>query len=217
MESFPNSPMYYRARLDVFRDLIAQTANTDPDIALLRNGVMREKAKEEMLIQARLQVQNYPNTPLSLLEQCSFNNWFAMYPEKICGKEVITSSREFPLSIKGDKTWIENTINHALGEDRLILPVPFEWTIKYFDPTDPDFDVEYTNGQFTARIYQGGIDYNLQITEGDQMVENINHRELSDANLQLMHFMKDNRGKASSKTLELEALALELELQFTNL
>ena len=49
------------------------------------------------------------------------------------------------------------------------------------------------------------------------MVENINHRELSDANLQLMHFMKDNRGNASSKTLELEALALELELQFTNL
>jgi hypothetical protein len=217
MDSFSQQPMYYRARLDVFRDLIAQTPSSDPDIALIRNGVMRDKAKEEMLVQARLQQQNYPNTPLSLMEQCSFNNWFAMYPDKICGKEVITSSREFPLSIKGDKTWIENTINHAIGEDRLILPVPFEWAIKYFDPTDPDFDVEYTNGKYIARIYQGGIDYNLQITEGDQMIENINHRELSSANLQLMQFMKDNRGKESSNTLELEALALELELQFTNL
>jgi hypothetical protein len=32
-----------------------------------------------------------------------------------------------------------------------------------------------------------------------------------------MNFMKSHRGQASSKTLELEALALELELQMTEL
>jgi hypothetical protein len=57
----------------------------------------------------------------------------------------------------------------------------------------------------------------LQITEGDWMVENINYMEYSEANLHLMKFMQQNRGTTSSSTLELEALALELELQITDL
>jgi hypothetical protein len=99
----------------------------------------------------------------------------------------------------------------------LILPVPFEWSIKYFDASDPDFDVEYTNGEYNARIYQGGVDYNLQIHKGDYIEDNVNFMDIRDANLHLMNFMKAHRGMASSKTLELEALALELELQMTEL
>jgi hypothetical protein len=45
----------------------------------------------------------------------------------------------------------------------------------------------------------------------------MNFRDIRDANVHLLNFMKANRGKASSKTLELEALALELELQMTEL
>ncbi len=210
-------PMYYRARLEVYRDAIAQAQNDDPDLPLLRNGVMRDKARERNLCEAKMKEKEIPNTPLTLIETCSFNNWFAMHPEKVCGEEIITTSREFPISIKGDKTWIENTIGHGIGDGLLILPVPFEWSIKYFDAEDPDFDVEYTNGEFTARIYQGGVDYNLQITKGDYIEDNVNFREIRDANVHLLNFMKANRGKASSKTLELEALALELELQMTEL
>ena len=99
----------------------------------------------------------------------------------------------------------------------MILPVPFEWSIKYFDASDPDFDVEYTNGVYNARIYQGGLDFNLQIHKGDYIEDNVNFRDIRDANLHLMNFMKVHRGQASSKTLELEALALELELQMTEL
>jgi hypothetical protein len=210
-------PMYWRARLEVFREAIAQAQNDDPDIALLRNGVMRNKASEEMLSEARMKEKEFPNNPLSLVEVCSFNSWFAKHPEKVCGEEIITTSREFPISIKGDRTWIENTIGHHIGEDRLILPVPFEWSIKYFDASDPDFDVEYTNGEYNARIYQGGVDYNLQIHKGDYIEDNVNFMDIRDANLHLMNFMKAHRGQASSKTLELEALALELELQMTEL
>ena len=210
-------PSYFRARIDVFRDEIALAGSGDADIALLRNGVMRDKAREEELIQAKLQQQEYPDTPLVLSELCCFNTWFAMHPEKICGDEVITTSREFPLSVKGDQSWIENTINHAIGEDRLLLPVPFEWTLKYSDSTDPDFDVEYTNGTYTARIYQGGVHFNLTIYQDETVLENTTYTDLAPANIRLMEFMKEHRGKQASKSLELEALALELELQITEL
>jgi hypothetical protein len=150
-------PMYYRARIEVFREAIAKAQNDDPDLPVLRNGVMRNKATEETLCEARMKEKEFPNSPLSLVEICSFNTWFAQHPEKVCGEEIITTSREFPISIKGDRTRIENTIGHGIGEDRLILPVPFERTKKY------------------------------------------------------------NDAKTSSTTLELEALALELELQMTEL
>ena len=209
--------MYWRARLEVFREAIAEAQNDDENLPLLRNGVMRDKNKERSICEARMREKEFPNSPLTLMETCSFNNWFAMHPEKVCGEEIITTSREFPISIKGDRTWIENTIGHGIGEDRLILPVPFEWTIKYFDSTDPDFDVEYTNGEYSARIYQGGVDYNLQIHKGDYIEDNVNFIDIRDANLHLINFMKTHRGTTSSKTLELEALALELELQMTEL
>ena len=81
--------MYWRARLEVFREAIAQAQNDDPDIALLRNGVMRNKATEEMLSEARMKEKEFPNSPLSLVEVCSFNTWFAKHPEKVCGEEIL--------------------------------------------------------------------------------------------------------------------------------
>lgn len=217
MHQVPHNNAYFRARIDVYREQIAASTANDPDLVLLCNGVMREKYQEENLVIEKLANKDYPNTPLVLSELCQFNTWFSMHSEKVCGEEVITTSREFPLSIKGDRSWIENTIHHAIGEDRLILPVPFEWTLKYFDPSDEDFDVEYSNGQYVARIYQGGIDYNLRITEGDTVIENSNHRHIGPANFALMHFMKAHRGISSSKTLELEALAQQLEQKLTTL
>ena len=211
------TPRYWRARLDVFREKIRESNNDSPDLSLLRNGVMRDRELEKMLVVDQMNTHEYPNSPLSFVEQCSFNNWFNMHPEKVCGEEIITTSREFPISIKGDKRWIENTINYALGENRLLLPVPFEWRINYFDPSDPEFFVEYTNDKAIIRLYQGGIDYNLQIIEGDFQLENINYRELSEANIHILKFMQGHRGHASSRTLELEALALEIELQITDL
>jgi hypothetical protein len=211
------TPRYWRARLDVFREKIRESSNDSPDLSLLRNGVMRNSALEKMLIENQMNQQEYPNSPLTFVEQCSFNNWFSLHPDKICGEEIITTSREFPISIKGDRTWIQNTIGQALGENRLILPVPFEWRISYFDASDPEFFVEYTNDASVIRLYQGGIDYNLQIIEGDFQLENINYRELQAANVHILKYMQGHRGTTSSVTLELEALALELELQITTL
>jgi hypothetical protein len=89
-------PMYWRARLEVFREAIAQAQNDDPDLALLRNGVMRNKGSEEMLSEARMNEKEFPNSPLSLMEVCSFNTWFAKHPEKVCGEEIITFHKRRP-------------------------------------------------------------------------------------------------------------------------
>ena len=62
-------PMYWRARLEVFREAIAQAQNDDPDIALLRNGVMRNKASEEMVIRKVIHDQMIPAAVIPLIEQ----------------------------------------------------------------------------------------------------------------------------------------------------
>jgi hypothetical protein len=37
-----------------------------------------------------------------------------MHPQKVCGTEHLTSSREFPITIRGDRKTIENTIRSAI-------------------------------------------------------------------------------------------------------
>lgn len=129
MNESPYMNQYLRARLDVFRDTIAKTANEDQDLALLRNGVMRDKEQEKELVGTQLENKYYSNKDLTLLELCSFNNWFDLHPEKICGKEIITSSREFPLSIQGDRYLIEKTINEGIGDE-------------FINPNDPSNTLE---------------------------------------------------------------------------
>jgi hypothetical protein len=50
------------------------------------------------------------NSPLTFLELCSWDTWFTMYPEKICGKTIITSSRSFPLEVKASPDDVIRTI-----------------------------------------------------------------------------------------------------------
>ena len=96
-------PSYYRARLALFRDLTSNGADKEKETVLLRNGVMLDKAQQETLVQAYLEKGAFPEGPLSFEEICSFNTFFEMYPEKVAGTEVVASSREFPLTIKGEK------------------------------------------------------------------------------------------------------------------
>ncbi len=98
------SPTYLRARLDLIREKL--TTATDIQTALLRNGVYYNlKAIEQ-----KAKSKAYPQTPLSFTELCTFNTWFVLHPEKVCGQEVVTSSKEFPVTIQGDKSKILATI-----------------------------------------------------------------------------------------------------------
>jgi hypothetical protein len=98
------SPTYLRARLDLIREKLA-SAN-DMQAALLRNGVYYDKKS----IEQKAKSKQYPQTPLSFTELCTFNTWFVLHPEKVCGQEVVTSSKEFPVTIQGDKSIILATI-----------------------------------------------------------------------------------------------------------
>ncbi len=98
------SPTYLRARLDLIREKL--TSATDIQAALLRNGVYYD----QKAIDQKAKSKQYPQTPLSFTELCTFNTWFVMHPEKLCGIEKTTSSKEFPVTIQGDKSQILATI-----------------------------------------------------------------------------------------------------------
>jgi hypothetical protein len=98
------SPTYIRARLDLIREKL--TSATDMQAALLRNGVYYD----QKAIAQKAKSKAYPTAPLSFTELCTFNTWFVLHPEKVCGQEVVTSSKEFPVTIQGDKSKILATI-----------------------------------------------------------------------------------------------------------
>ena len=212
------SPIYLRARIDMIRDVLSKSDAKDFQVALLRNGVFPKDRDEKSLVEIYAKQKDYSNQPLSFTELCTFNTWFNLYPEKVCGQEVVTTSREFPISIKGNETWITNTINHALGDFQLILDLPGGWYIDYFDPANEDFSVDYRCGAYKIQIFSHGVDYNFQIQNGDTLLQNINYRYIEDANANATGFMQSHPlASTDVSTLEIEALALEYELQLNRL
>lgn len=212
------SPIYLRARIDMIRDVLSKSDAKDFQVALLRNGVFPKDRDEKSLVEIYAKQKDYSNQPLSFTELCTFNTWFNLYPEKVCGQEVVTTSREFPISIKGNETWITNTINHALGDFQLILDLPGGWYIDYFDPANEDFSVDYRCGAYKIQIFSHGVDYNFQIQNGDTLLQNTNYRYIEDANAHATRFMQSHPlASTDVSTLEIEALALEYELQLNRL
>ncbi len=212
------SPIYLRARIDMIRDVLSKSDAKDFHVALLRNGVFPKDRDEKSLVEIYAKQKDYSNQPLSFTELCTFNTWFNLYPEKVCGQEVVTTSREFPISIKGNETWITNTINHALGDFQLILDLPGGWHIDYFDSANEDFSVDYRCGAYKIQIFSHGVDYNFQIQNGDTLLQNINYRYIEDANAHATRFMQSHPlASTGVSTLEIEALALEYELQLNRL
>ena len=53
--------------------------------------------------------------PLDLLESMTLDTWFYQHPDKVCGKEMLTTSREFPLTIKGTREDCERVFERYLG------------------------------------------------------------------------------------------------------
>jgi hypothetical protein len=109
------TPSYYRARIEVIRELVS-TMEVDRmekgnDIILLRNGVFPKRFNEVELIRKKLAESTFSNSPLTFSELTRFNTWFSMHPGKVCGKEIVTTSIEFPITIKGSREDIMNTIH----------------------------------------------------------------------------------------------------------
>ena len=94
------SPTYLRARLDFIREKL--TIATELEAALLRNGVFYDQKS----IEQKAKSKAYPTSPLSFTELCTFNTWFVLHHEKVCGVEKTNSSKESPVTIQGDKSKI---------------------------------------------------------------------------------------------------------------
>lgn len=114
---------YWRARLDAIEQIILEEKGGDRseknnNSVLLRNGIVPDVLKpryEKALKENRnAWLQSDNKKPLSFSEITRFNTWFLIHPEKIAGKEIITTSREFPISVKGSETDILVTITKTL-------------------------------------------------------------------------------------------------------
>jgi len=212
-----SSPPYLRARIDMYRDVLSKLDASEINAAILRNGVFPKDRDEKGLVEVYARQKDYSTDPLSFSELCTFNTWFTMYPEKVCGTEEITTSREFPITIKGDMEWIENTIGHGLGDFRLLLSLPGEWRIDNFEPTE-DFFVQYRDGYSMIQVFAHGVGYNLQVYRSEQMTELHDFSTIEQANgYALMLMQKEgSKPKTAASLLEMEALALEIELQMND-
>lgn len=114
------SPAYYRARITAIEKLITEIPANDEknnDRVLLRNGFIPEGLQERFKELLKDQPPK-DNKPLSFAALCSFNTWFAMHPEKVAGTEHVTTSREFPLMVKGTKEEIIEIISRGLHDER---------------------------------------------------------------------------------------------------
>lgn len=116
------TPSWFRARITVIRKLIeelpANRDETNSDRTLIRNGFIPESQQKRFdeILDYEYKLTFALNEPLSFTEISSFNSWFVMHPEKICGKEVVTTSVQFPISVKGSKDKIISTIKEGLKE-----------------------------------------------------------------------------------------------------
>lgn len=211
-------PRYQRARVFMLRDILSKVDPKAGHAALMRNGVFPPDRDEKAMVEVYLKDREFPKEPLTFTELCTFNTWFSMYPDKICGIEKLSTSREFPITIEGDRKLVESTIGKALGDGKLILDLPGQWYIDYFDPSDQEFLVIYRYEDFHITLYSQGADYNLQIHKGDFILDNINYLLIEDAGKHILSFMQAHLKPHNPESiLEMEALALEIEFQLKEL
>ena len=116
------SPSYFRARIAAINKLIVSLPpdrdEKNNDRVILRNGVIpvSQQKRFDELLDYEYKLTFALNEPLTFTEITTFNTWFAMHPEKVAGTQHITTSREFPISIKGSREDIINVIKGNPGD-----------------------------------------------------------------------------------------------------
>jgi hypothetical protein len=102
-------PSYYRARLAAIAAEL-QRETDDRRIKLLQNGYFPD------FVHNSPQCSQSPQSPLIFLELCSWDTWFSMHPEKVCGETFITTSRSFPLEVKASREDVERTVRAGIAK-----------------------------------------------------------------------------------------------------
>ena len=87
------------------------------DVSILRNGVYPQGVNAQEIEKEMMESHKISDAPLSTTELLTFNTFFEKHPEKVCGQQVVTSSREFPITIKGNRADVESAIDKELSPE----------------------------------------------------------------------------------------------------
>lgn len=141
------APQYSRARIAALNHLRGElnhelkTASSqrrkeiELQIAQVRNGVFPEGFDADEMVLLVEKDRDFSNEPLSTTELMTYGTYFDIHPEKICGHEVVSSSRDFPVSISGTKDDVERAIDSTLDikNDIELEAQALELELKLFD------------------------------------------------------------------------------------
>ncbi len=112
-----------RNRIDAINELVANhRGDNDHDryavtsYDVVKKGFIPEEYQEEFETLMQSKIGDSNDSPLTLQEQLSYANYFAMHPEKICGLMEVSSSGAFPVKVIGKRQDVERVINEALGK-----------------------------------------------------------------------------------------------------
>lgn len=107
-------PSYYRARIAVIdrwlKEMPVERTNHFGPRTLLKNGVVPENMR--FLLEQDIDdiTGRFTDVPLTFYELTRYNTWFVLHPEKVAGKEEVTTSFHFPITIVGTKQDILATL-----------------------------------------------------------------------------------------------------------
>lgn len=138
LKDYPSGlPSWWRARIHLIREELAilndrkaravgkaRTKAVEKEIRKLRKGYTSAAFTQQDLLAyweaehpklSQFASQGLPladdSSPLTLTELTTFGTWFAMHSARILGEEYPTSSREFPIRVRGDKKVIQQKMN----------------------------------------------------------------------------------------------------------
>lgn len=189
---------------------------TDKNAVLLRNGVIPEELQPELRQIEANASKDYPIVSFLIIN--SFNSYFELHPHKVLGKEIITSSREFPITIKGEIPNALDTIRKHIQFNKIIIPLPIGWRVLYATYSYSPFQIEYSSIQNDHLILEHMRDENVfalfHFKDGVLM----SSHQYTSVGLANYHIVHDHLNKPLKKAsnyslLELEAFALEIELK----
>lgn len=115
---------YYRARITAFKE-----HSKDKDYGrqlqygFVPDEFIAEYGEEEFDGYIRARWHSDDNgRPLSFTELATFNTWYDMHPEKICGKMKASSSLYMPVTVVGTRRDVETAIDNGIRDNHTAAP-----------------------------------------------------------------------------------------------
>ena len=115
---------YYRARITAFKEHSKdKTYGRQLQYGFVPDEFIAEYGEEEFdgYIRARWHSDDN-DRPLTFTELATFNTWFDMHPEKICGKMKASSSLYMPVTVVGTRRDVETAIDNGIRDNHTTAP-----------------------------------------------------------------------------------------------